>query len=140
MLPPSGPLKFAEIEVLGPLQKTTIGRKYFVVIMYRYSKMTRGVPTTKTTVVNIAYIFPENGVMPFGIRNICPYGQRNKFAGKFFSALYRYLGINELETTAYHPKTNGPTERYNKNVAAILRHYVAEHHFDWYIYVQTFTY
>ncbi|CDF39905.1 unnamed protein product [Chondrus crispus] len=43
-------------------------------------------------------------------------------------------------TTAYHPQTNGQTERFNRTLVQRLRHYVAEHQRDWDEYIQPLTF
>ena len=50
------------------------------------------------------------------------------------------MGIKHLTTTAYHPATNGQTERYNKTIVSRLRHYVNENQADWDDYLQPLTY
>ena len=63
-----------------------------------------------------------------------------QFAAKFFEAVCIINGIKHVFTTAYHPQTNGQVERFNKTLAARLRHYVSEHQKDWDEFVQPLTY
>ena len=65
-----------------------------------------------------------------------------QFAAKFFYAVCALLGVRNYPTTAYHPLTNGQTERLNRTLAQRLRHYVEEHQRDWDEYIQPlkFTY
>ena len=44
-----------------------------------------------------------------------------QFVTKFFEAFCSMLGLKHYLTTAYHPQTNGQTERFNKTIAARLR-------------------
>ena len=41
------------------------------------------------------------------------------------------LNINMRYSTAYHPQTNGQTERANQEVEIYLRHYVQHHQGNW---------
>ena len=43
-------------------------------------------------------------------------------------------------TTAYHPQTNGQTERFNRTLVQRLRNYVEEHQRDWDEYIQPLTF
>lgn len=45
---------------------------------------------------------------------------------KLFNAVCRTLGIKQRAATPYHPKTNGPVERYNLLIVKQIRHYVAD--------------
>lgn len=58
---------------------------------------------------------------------------------RFLKTLCVPLGTKHLTTTAYHPRTNGTTERLNMKINARLRHYGAEHRRDKEIYVLPLT-
>ena len=45
--------------------------------------------------------------------------------------LYKLLGIQVNFTTAYHPQTNGSTERVNQEIENYLRIFINYHQSDW---------
>ena len=45
------------------------------------------------------------------------------FVSKFTKALWKQLSIKPLPSTAYHPQTNGQTERANQELEQFLRFY-----------------
>jgi len=47
-----------------------------------------------------------------------------QFALKFMEELTRVLGMKRQLSTAYHPQTNGQTERINQEIGTFLQHYV----------------
>ncbi|QRW27814.1 Retrotransposable element Tf2 protein [Rhizoctonia solani] len=51
--------------------------------------------------------------------------------GKFLRALYQRLGIKPSFSLAYHPESDGQTERVNQFIEFYLRSYVAADHSDW---------
>jgi hypothetical protein len=57
------------------------------------------------------------------------------FNNKFTSALLASLGIKQSLSTAYHPQTDGQTERTNRVVEDMLRHYVSPTQNDWHKYL-----
>ena len=59
---------------------------------------------------------------------------------KFFGAVCTLLGVRHYLTTAYHPQSNGQTERFNRMLVQRLRNYVEEHQRDWDDYVQPLTF
>lgn len=63
-----------------------------------------------------------------------------QFIAQFFRYVCAILGIRRIPITAYHPQSNGQTERYDKSVAARLRHYVPDHQTKWDLFVQPLTY
>lgn len=46
-----------------------------------------------------------------------------RFTGKFFAELCRLLGVEQCLSTAYHPQWDGQTERMNRILEEMLRHY-----------------
>jgi len=55
-----------------------------------------------------------------------------QFVAAFVKELYRLLGIEAATSTAYHPQTDGPTERVNQELEQYLRLFVGERQDDWY--------
>ncbi|KAF8754271.1 Reverse transcriptase (RNA-dependent DNA polymerase) [Rhizoctonia solani] len=53
------------------------------------------------------------------------------FTGTFLRALYQQLGIKPLFSSAYHPKSDGQTERVNQFIEFYLHSHVAADHLDW---------
>ena len=54
-----------------------------------------------------------------------------KLRGNFCKELFKALGSTQLMSTAYHPQTDGQTERANRVVEEVLRHYVNPRQSDW---------
>ena len=53
------------------------------------------------------------------------------FMSKFWSSLCYFLGIKRRLSTAFHPQTNGQTERQNSTMKAYLRAFVNWEQNDW---------
>ncbi|KAL8377096.1 hypothetical protein RB595_007982 [Gaeumannomyces hyphopodioides] len=53
------------------------------------------------------------------------------WTGDFWSHVCKSLGVNQLLSTAYHPQTDGGTERLNQKVQAALRAYINYQQSDW---------
>jgi hypothetical protein len=73
-------------------------------------------------------------------RVLCPHGMPKEiitdrgpqFNNKFWTELCKRLGIQHKMSSAYHPQTNGQTERVNRVVAEMLRSYVSRDNMnDW---------
>lgn len=57
--------------------------------------------------------------------------QGTQFNSKFMHHLYKRLGIKPAFSTAYHPQTDGQTERVNQTVEHFLKGYVTHEQDDW---------
>jgi len=55
-----------------------------------------------------------------------------QFVALFMKELYRLLGIEAASSTAYHPQTDGQTERVNQELEQYIRIFVGERQDDWY--------
>ena len=54
-----------------------------------------------------------------------------QFVAAFMKELYRLLGIELASSTAYHPQTDGQTERVNQELEQYIRLFVNEHQDNW---------
>jgi len=55
-----------------------------------------------------------------------------KFLGEFWESLCKSLDIKRKMSTAYHPQTDGQTERTNQALEGYLRNFVNYDQNDWY--------
>ncbi|KAF8750875.1 hypothetical protein RHS01_08951 [Rhizoctonia solani] len=108
------------------------GYDAILVVIDSFSKFGHFIPTSKkVTAKGLADLFVSHVWKLHGlpIRTISDRG--TTFTGKFLRALYLRLGIKPLFSSAYHPESNGQTERVNQFIEFYLRSYVAADHSDW---------
>ena len=137
---PTGPLEDVALDLLGPFPKTKQGYQSILVITDRFSKLCQAIPMKTTDAMDCALAFVNHWIYKYGspARLISDNGPQ--FVARFFQSVCRILGVRNVFTTAYHPETNGQTERYNRSLLAMLRHYVSEHQDDWDYFTPTLTF
>ena len=54
-----------------------------------------------------------------------------KFIGGFWKAATKQFGITRCMSTAFHPRTDGQTERMNRTLEEVLRAYISPDQSDW---------
>lgn len=83
------------------------------------------------TAPEVANLFFDNWYCENGLPlNII--SDRDKiFTSRFWKALHRLTGIHLKMSTAYHPQTDGSSERTNKTVNQALRYFVDRHQTGW---------
>lgn len=123
---PATPLEFVAVDILGLLPKTKTSSGFIIVMTNRCSKLTRAIPTKKTTATDVAHILVEDWAVPYDVPIQLLTNNGPEFAGKFFSAVCARLGTKSMKTATFHPQTNGQTGRYNKTILSRLRHYINE--------------
>jgi transposase InsO family protein len=66
----------------------------------------------------------------------------SKFTSKFWKGLFRGFRTNLNFSTAYHPESDGKTERVNQVIEYMLRMYVMETPYKWedYLHLVEFAY
>jgi len=121
---PQGPWQKISIDIIGPLSKSN-GMDAIVVIVNQFTKMIC-LKATTTNVLSeaIAKIYRDNIWKLHGIPRRILSDRGPQFTSKFMEEFTRVLGTKRQLSTAYHPQTDGQTERINQEIGTFLRHYV----------------
>ena len=128
---PNGPWEEISIDMIGPLPKSS-DNDAIVVIVDKFSKMIHLIPTTTTlTSAALAKLYRDKVWRIHGIPRRIISDRGPQFASKFMKELCNALGIERNLSTAYHPQTDGQTERINQEVEAYLRNFVNYRQNDW---------
>lgn len=136
----TSPLESVAIDILGPLPKSKRGRKYLLVVMGRITKLTQVVTLRTVTANTVAVAFCEAWIFKYGVPKMLLSDNGPQFSARFFQSICVLIGVTNVFTSGYHPKTNGQSERYNRTIVAMLRNYDNEHQSDWDTYAGALTY
>jgi len=108
------------------------GHDSILVVCDRFSKMSHFVATTeKTTAEGLARIFRDNVWKLHGLPESVILDRGPQFAAGMTKELNKMLGIETKLSTAYHPETDGQTERTNQELEQYLRMYVNHRQNNW---------
>ena len=120
------------VDLIVELPPTKRGNTKIVVFVDRLSKMVHfaAVPTSFTA-VDMAKLYVHVVVRPHGISREIVNDRDTLFTSEFWSELTALLGTRRAMSTAYHPSTDGQTERTNMTLDEMLRHFVNPVHDDW---------
>jgi calcineurin-like phosphoesterase family protein len=89
-------------------------------------------PCAKTiTWEETATLLRDNFFKRFGLPDKIILDRDPRFAAHAFQKLLKLLNINLNLTTAYHPQSDGATERVNQEIKAYLSIYCTSHPEDW---------
>ena len=120
------------MDFVTKLPTTPTGFDAIVVFVDKLTKMVHYAPTTTTaTARDVAHLFVDRVVRPHGLPRTIVTDRDSKFTGKFWQAVFTALGTKLSMSTAYHPQTDGQTERANRTLLQGLRAYTNAHHDDW---------
>jgi len=99
------------------------GATIILVVVDRFTKMAHFVPIQKNDTPTVARAYSDNVWKYDGFPGDVVCDRDTTFTGSFFTDLYNYLGIKHSMSTAYHPQTDGQTERINQVIESYLRSY-----------------
>jgi transposase InsO family protein len=131
LFPPSEPFEFVAMDILGPLPTSKLGNRYLLVIVDRFSKLTRTIPLRSTVAAEVAKAFVHEWYCVYGPPVVLLTDNGTQFVSKFFQTVCKILGVKQVFTTAYHPQTNGQCERFNRTVLSSITNYVSDNQDDW---------
>lgn len=120
------------MDFITHLPETAARHTVIYVVVDRLTKLAHIAPTTdKATAADVAELFVNLVVKHHGLPRQIVSDRDTKFTGKFWQAFTAQVGIKCSMSSAYHPQTDGQTERTNRIPIDMLRHYVDPTHNDW---------
>jgi hypothetical protein len=118
------PWQEISIDMIGPLLKSE-DQDAIIVIVDRFSKMIHLIPTTTSlSSLRLAEIYKKEIWRIHGIPRRIISNRGPQFALKFMRELCNALGIERNLSTAYHPPTDGQTEKINQEIKTYLQSFI----------------
>ncbi|GJP70685.1 hypothetical protein CLOP_g1597 [Closterium sp. NIES-67] len=119
---PEQPWQVVSLGFITGLPTTTSGHDAILVVIDKFSKMGHFIPThTTARTEEMAQLFVRYITSQHGIPTKLISDRDPKFTSKFWKALMSLLGTKLAMSSAYHPQTDGQTERLNQIVEQLLR-------------------
>jgi len=138
---PAGKLKLSEVPqkmwshlTVDFITKLSVvaGKDAILVVCDRLSKMTHFVATMEgTSAEGLARLFWNNVWKLHGLPESVVSDRGPQFVAELTKELNRMLGIKTKLSTAFHPQTDGQTERMNQEVEQYLRFFIEHRQKDW---------
>lgn len=120
------------LDLITKLPKTAHKYDAILVVVDRLSKMVHLVPCTESmSAKTFARLFVDNVVRLHGIPHNITSDRGTHWNNQFWKHMCHHLGVKLNMSTAYHPETNGQTERVNRVVGEMLRAYIRPTQCDW---------
>jgi len=108
------------------------GYDLILVVVDRLTKMAHFIPTTeKTTAGRLARLFRDNVWKLHGLPESIISDRGLQFAAGVMRELNTMLGIDSKLSTAFHPQTDGQTERMNQELEQYLRMFIDHRQEQW---------
>lgn len=119
------------MDIVGPLVTTQADNTYILTIQDDLTKWSMGIPIPNHQANTISEAFVVHFVCMHGIPDTILTDQGTEFLSKIFTEVCKLLEIKKLNTSPFHPQTNGSLERSHRTLAEYLRHFVDKDLNNW---------
>ena len=129
---PTSPWKGLSCDFITDLPVSN-GMDSILVFIDRMTKMSHFVPCVKSTSApDFAKLFVSHIVRLHGLPDSIVSDRGSIFTSRFWSTLASTLKIDPRKSTAFHPQTDGQTERMNQTLETYLRIFCNHEQNDWF--------
>jgi hypothetical protein len=120
------------MDFIVKLPKTARGFDSITVFVDKLSKQVHFAPGhTTDTASDVARQFFDNVFRLHGMPTSIVSDRDAKFTSRFWKELHRLMDVKLAMSTAFHPQTDGQTERANQTLESILRAFVDQRQTNW---------
>ena len=124
------PFKRIAMDIVGPLEKSSAGYQYILVVCDYATRFPEAFPlrsvTTPKLISALVQLFSRVGIPEEILTD-----QGTNFTSNLMKRLHKELGITAIRTSPYHPETDGLVERFNQTLKRMLRKFVSDTGKDW---------
>ena len=114
------------------LPKTKRSHTAILVVVDKLTKMTHFAPVkNESAAADMAQAFVEHVWNAHGMPLQITTDRGMEFTNAFSKSLCNIIGTRHIKSTSYHPQTDGQTERMNRVLANMLRHYITPKMDNW---------
>ena len=129
---PSYPWQEISMDIVGPLPLSTLGHTAILTVVDRLTKYAHFIPTNMSVssaeLADLIFreIFRYHGYPESIVSDRDP-----RFTSHYWKAFNLLVGTKLKMSTAYHPETDGQTERLHRTLEEALRSFVEKNHNLW---------
>jgi hypothetical protein len=125
------PWQHLSMDFIEPLPDSG-GFNSILVVVDRLTKWSIFIPTTtRLTSPKLAQLIIDNVISQHGVPESIVSDRGSKFTSRFWGYVTSKLGVDLRLSTAYHPQTDGQTERVNQVLEQYIRMFGCHNQNDW---------
>ena len=130
------PFEKCALDIVCPTTETMAGNKCILTCQDDLNNFLVAIPIPQQEAETVAREFALNIILKFGAPAQILTDQGSNFLSDLFKSTCKLLRIKKIQTTAFHPESNGSLERSHRVLTEYLRHYVREDQTNWDEWVQ----
>lgn len=129
--PPQHPFQRVGIDFLGPFPDSAAHHRWIIVAVDYLTRYAETKAVSNATAAEVADFFLHQILLRHGAPQFIISDRGTPFLSKLLQELLDLAKTTHNVTTAYHPQTNGLTERLNYTLATMMSTYVNDDHSNW---------
>lgn len=134
-IPVDGAWDRVAVDCLGPLPVTWLGNRYVVVFTEYLTKWPEIFAVKSIDADTIAKLLVNEIIPRHGAPRTLLSDRGSNFLSQLVSEVCKLYSIKKLNTTAYHPQTDGLVERMNSTLCQTLSMFVSKNQKDWDVFI-----
>lgn len=120
------------MDLIPQLPTTALGNNAIFTVVEKLSRRTYFIPTTTNVdAVGLATLFFHHVFRYHGLPRVIVSDRDPRFTSKFWNTLFTLCDTKLAMSTAYHPQTDGQSERANRTIEDILRAFCHDRQDTW---------
>lgn len=124
------------LDFIGPLKRTPRGHNAVMVCIEKVSRLTVYVPLrTDASAPEVFHAFNTHVIAHYGTPQTLISDRDTRFTSRFWEDIWSGMHTTLKRSTAFHPQTDGSTERANRTLIEALRAYVNSERDDWDVFL-----
>jgi len=129
---PKHPWEVISMDFVGPLPRTSRNNQQILVVVDKYTKFAYFLPAKlHLKAPDVADLLLTHVYRNHGLPRAIISDRDGKFTSNFWESLLDKLDIRAMMSTAYHPATDGQTERINRVMVDMIRCFCDKHLSNW---------
>ena len=122
-------------DIIGPFPPSKLGNRYVVVFSEYLTKWVEAFPVPSIEAPVVARLLVDEIFTRHGAPRTLLSDRGSNFLSSLVTEVCRLLNTKKVNTTAYHPQTDGLVERFNNTLAEAISSYVSSNQLDWDVYI-----
>jgi hypothetical protein len=119
------------VDVLGPLPISKNRNRYVLVFTDYLTKWVEAFALPNYKATTVAEIFVKELVCRHGAPSRLLSDRGSNFMSEVVQEVLKMLKTQKVNTTSYHPRTDGLTERFNRTLVEMLKKYANKYQDNW---------
>lgn len=128
---PETPFATVGIDLVGPLPLTPSGYRWIVTAVDHLTRYAETAPLRSSSASDVADFFLDAIVLRHGAPRVLLSDRGKTFLSTMIEQVLRACGTVHKTTSAYHPQTNGLTERFHRTLTDMISMYIGPSHDNW---------